>query len=283
MRRLRIFRVALATIFFMAAALLALFPLWSRGNNAMLNAVAQAQIQPSALFLRSSLSVTAGVTLFWLALSFLFGRVYCSTLCPIGTLCDISAWAGRKARHKERSYRFTEPKNVRFSLLWIYLGTLVLGQLAFPFLVEPWNIWRNIFSTVNPGTVKDTWVALGVPAAVGMTAGVISLIFIVLFSLRTGRGFCTAICPIGTALGVVSSFSPTQIAIDPDRCISCMKCEEVCPSGCVKVVSRYVDNSRCVRCLDCLDVCPAKAIGFTSNRNRPASPLFMKQRKNIPS
>lgn len=267
----------------MTAALLALFPLWSHGSNAMLKAVGTAQILPSALFLRSSISVTAGVTLFWLLFSFLFGRIYCSTLCPIGSLCDAVAWIRRKTTRKERCYRFAEPKNVRFSILWIYLATLLLGQLAFPFLVEPWNIWRNIFATANPQTVGATWVALGVPAAVGMVSGALSLIFIAILSWRTGRGFCTGVCPIGTALGMVSAFSPTQIAIDPDRCVSCMKCEEVCPSQCVKVVSRYVDNSRCVRCLDCLDVCPAKAIGFTSNRNRPSSPLFIKQRKNIPS
>lgn len=278
MKRLRTIRVALSVIFFVAAVLLALSPLTGNSKNELLSSVGEAQLSPSSLMLRSELAITLGVTLFWLVMTFLFGRIYCSTVCPIGTLCDTVSLVRRKLKHEKRENRFKAAQPVRHSILIIYLVTLAIGQLAFAFLVEPWSMWKNIFTTAAPHDSLQTWVSIGLPVGVGIGAGIVSLIAVIVISWKSDRGYCTTICPIGTGLGLVGNYSPTQIAIDPDRCISCMKCEEVCPSHCVKVVSRYVDNTRCVRCLDCIAECPVKAIGFTTNRNRPATPMMRKVR-----
>lgn len=243
-----------------------------------LDVAQNSQIILSALFRPSALALTLGVSLFWLIITLLAGRIYCSTVCPIGSIQALTIKLRRKTGKKMLPYRFETQKKVRFNLLWIYLATIVIGQFTFAFIIEPWNIWRNIFSVGIPEDVGASWLSIGASSLVGMIFGIISLVAIPLAAWREGRAFCNVVCPVGTALGWVGSFSPVQIAIDPDRCISCMKCEDVCQSKCIKVISRLVDNSRCVRCLDCIGVCPAepKAIGFSASRKRPAAPLLKK-------
>ncbi len=270
MKGLRTIRIILSVVFFLAAvAYLGL----DLTTNPLAKATARVQIVPSML------ATTMGMTIVWIVISFLLGRVYCSTVCPIGTLQDAVIWVcervPRLRRLRPHSYR--PARQVRWHILLIYIIALILGVAAVSYWIEPWNIMRNICSVANPADLSTTWATLGVGVAAGIASGVVSLLLIIVCVVFTGRGFCTTICPVGTALGSFHNFTLYHIEIDPDRCINCMKCEEVCKSNCVKVAGRYVDNSRCVRCFDCLGVCPNDAIRFQANRNRPATPLFRKQ------
>lgn len=241
-----------------------------------LRLTAEVQFSPSSLFGRKALALTLGVTLFWLTVSLFAGRIYCSTVCPVGTLQDLVIRLRRKVDSKMLPYRFEPAKKVRFNLLWIYLATLALAQLSFAFIIEPWSIWRNIFSLAVPADVAPTWLSIGASAIAGMVFGAISLAALPLLAWKQARAFCTVVCPLGTLMGWAGSFYRTRIAIDPDKCTSCMRCEDICQSKCIKVISRHVDNSLCVRCLDCIEVCPEteKAISFISSRQRPAAPLL---------
>lgn len=221
----------------------------------------QVQIIPSAI------ATCLGSTVFWIIVTLLFGRVYCSTVCPIGALHDAAIWA-RKKTGRKKAFRYSEPKKFRYPLLAAYVGSLALGWLVVGYVVEPWNIMRNALSAVNPADSADTWLAAGISLGIGIAAGWICLCGILIWAWRSGREFCTSVCPIGTALGTLHSQTLMHIAIDPDKCISCMKCEDVCASKCIKVTQRAVDNSRCVRCFDCLDVCPNDAIRYQINKDR---------------
>ncbi len=286
MKRLRALRVALAAIFLVAAVLLVLSPYWHLAPQPLLKVVELLQVSPGVGYARNALALTIGVTLFWLMVTFFAGRVYCSTVCPIGTICDIFSWMGRRwpavrsgknpLRTDPRPYSFARSNSLGSSIFRVYCLTLIFAQLLFAFIIEPWAVWLNMMSMIFPQSVAKTWGYLGASAMVGFICGAVSLVALAVVSWKWGRAYCVNVCPIGTALGLATRYSPTMIAIDPDRCISCMKCEDACRSRCIKVVSRYVDNSRCVRCFDCLDVCPEKAISFTTNRHRPASPLLKK-------
>lgn len=218
-------------------------------------------------------SAALGTGVFWLAMTFLFGRVYCSTVCPVGTI------VGLAGRFRRTPYRFRPKRQVRFSVLALYAATLILGQFAVAFVIEPWNIMRNITSLVNPASVGLSWTCFGVPVFVGMAAGAISLAGLLFWGVRQGREFCTSICPIGTALGLLHNQALFRIEIDPDLCDGCLKCEDVCQAGCINVAGRFVDNSRCVRCFECGAVCPHDAIRFQINRNRRMTPLLKKAKQ----
>lgn len=221
----------------------------------------RAQIIPSAI------QASLGATVVWIIATILFGRIYCSTVCPVGTLQDIVIWSRRKSIRK-KTFRYEEGKKIRYIILIAYLVSLIAGILAVGYVIEPWNIMRNASSAVHPADTLTTWSAIGVSVGIGAAAGLVALAVILIWAWKSGRGFCTTVCPIGTALGCLHSQSLMHIAIDPDKCISCMKCEDICSAKCIKVEQRTVDNSRCTRCFDCTDICPNDAIRFQLNRAR---------------
>lgn len=262
----------IATIFFVASV-----AFLTIGPDVHPMAVASEKSQ----VLLSAVSLSLGATLVWLLLTFLFGRIYCSTVCPIGTLTDIIMRVRRKIPRLNRPSSYAHPRRWSIHILIVYVVCLIIGLIVVPFLIEPWNIMRNIASTIRPSAVETTWISLGLGAVTGAAAGIASLLILLVLALFKGRAFCTDICPLGTAMGLLGDQTVLHIEIDPDRCNSCGRCEDQCKARCIKVVSRYVDNSRCVRCFDCIAECPEDAIRFQINRNRPATPLLQKTKKSV--
>lgn len=267
MKQLRAIRILLATLFFVAsAACLVLGP----QVHPMAAGAEKAQI------ILSASEITAGATIVWLLLSFLFGRAYCSVACPVGNLSDIFFSVRRRVRKLNKPFSYRHRSHRQVHVLWIYLLCIVIGLLGVPFLIEPWNMARNIASPFNPDTVSHTWMAIGLGVGTGIAAGILSAILIAATSLIWGREICSRWCPIGYVFGLPHERTLFHIEIDPDKCISCGHCEEVCRAQCIKTVSRYVDNSRCVLCFDCVAECPSGAIRYQYSRNRPATPLMRK-------
>lgn len=252
------FRIMLALVMLFASLLWLLL-----GTSAPVYAIIseRAQIIPSAI------QTTFGATVVWIIATILFGRIYCATVCPVGTLQDIVIWSRRKT-NPQKKFRFEEGRKVRYVFLLAYLASLVAGILVVGYVIEPWNIMRNAASAIRPADISMTWEAIGISVGIGIATGTVALAAILIWAWYGGRGFCTTVCPIGIALGCLHSQSLMHIAIDPDKCISCMKCEDICPSKCIKVDQRLVDNSRCVRCFDCTYVCPNDAIRFQLNKGR---------------
>lgn len=230
----------------------------------------QSQIIPSAI------SACTATTVFWIVVTLLFGRLYCATVCPVGALQDAAVWL-RKKKDPKMTFRYKEGNQWRYRILLVYAVSLAIGVLAVGYVIEPWNMMRNAASAVRPEDTATTWSSIRVSAGVGIGVGMASLCVILAWAWRCGRAFCSEVCPIGAALGCVHQQTLMHIAIDPDKCISCMKCEDVCSSRCIKVTERLVDNSRCVRCFDCLEVCPNAAIRFQQNKDRHRqTPLMQK-------
>lgn len=269
---LRTFRRVLAVTFLIAAvAWLCLGP----ARFAPGSVVERLQLLPSAL------ASTIGVTIFWIVATLLFGRVYCSTVCPVGTLQDIMIWTRCRLSRRPRPFRFAPAGPSRLPILWFYILSLIVGWLPLAWILEPWNMMREAAALAgDKSAVALTWGQSGRFALYGVAAGTLVLVGVLVVAWLRGRDFCTDICPLGSAMGYATPVTMYHIEIDPDRCVSCMKCEEICASKCVKVVSRYVDNSSCTRCFDCIAVCPEKAIRYQPNRNRRFSSPLMR-RKSI--
>lgn len=238
------------------------------GAPAFAKIALQSQIIPSAI------QTCLGTSVFWLVMTLLFGRIYCATVCPIGTIQDAVLWIRRKSG-KGKDFSFREGSAWRYRILFLYIVSLAIGVLVVGYIVEPWNIMRNVTAVVRPEAIASTWTEAGISIAVGIVSGVSMLVVILVWAWHEGRPFCSSVCPIGSALGCVHSQTLFHIAIDPDKCISCMKCEDICSTQCIKVSERRVDNSRCVRCFDCIAVCPNDAIRFQLNRGKHRSTPLM--------
>ena len=238
-----------------------------------LDGVEQSQVIPSTI------ALCMGALLFWLCDTIFVGRIYCSTVCPIGTFSDLfmrlRRELGRLFPKKLRlQFRFKEANRWRYQIMAAYFICLVIGIMAVPFVVEPWNIVRNTVSIFDPEAVQTTWSVLGAGLLVGIISGFLMLSVVAVWGFVCGRDYCNVICPLGQAMALIGHYSLLHIEFDPDKCISCLRCEEVCRSSCIKVSERRVDNSRCVRCFDCIAKCPSGAIRLQANRNRAATPMM---------
>ena len=135
-------------------------------------------------------------------------------------------------------------------------------------LLAPYSAYgRMVRSVVGLAEGQSIAPALLVTAAA-------TLVVIVLFAWTGGRNYCNYICPVGTALSLVSRFSLFKPVIDESKCVSCGRCVKKCKASCIDGVNHRIDGSRCVVCFDCLDNCVEGAIKYKfrfSKACRPAS------------
>ncbi len=166
----------------------------------------------------------------------LFGRFYCSLICPFGFLQELAALIFRKKN------KYTPNYPVKYFVAAIVFGVLTGGSAILLHYIEPYTLFGSAVTFSIPGIIA-----------------VVGLLVIVFFK---NRFFCTNICPVGVLLGLVSKISLNKIYIKTDDCVSCGMCEKNCPSGCIHSKEKKVDNETCVRCLKCIEVCPKGGIKF---------------------
>ncbi|MCM1348259.1 MAG: 4Fe-4S binding protein [Firmicutes bacterium] len=231
----------------------------------------------------------------WLLVTLAFGRVYCSTACPMGTVQDLFARVPRlmpldKFGRSPRRYRYAKPLTaLRYTILLLTLGCLIAGFMTIPSVLEPFSAFNRICNALlSPAlnTVSEYLEPLGLtgraPAMVVTVSASATLLAafilcaVAILAMNGGRTVCNTVCPVGTALGCVSRYAIYQMDIDTDLCIQCGKCADACKGACIDLKDHTVDGSRCVVCFDCAAVCPNNAIRFTRNRKQLAAPLMQR-------
>ena len=118
-------------------------------------------------------------------------------------------------------------------------------------------------------------------SALGASFALAAGYFLVLavLSWRYGRWFCGNLCPVGTLLGTVSRVSRFRPVIDGGACVHCGRCERSCRASCIDAQQGKIDASRCVDCLDCLSLCPTGALRF----GRPQGAETAAKPENVPA
>ena len=267
---LRKIRITLATLFFVGIT--ALFLDFTGALPAYLGWMAKIQFIPALLAVNAS--IVAGLLL----LTFIFGRVYCSTICPLGVMQDIISWiAGRK---NKRRFTYSKGKTtLRTTMLVLFTIALVANIAWLASFIEPYSAYgRMVNNLVAPlyawGNnllaylaeradsylfyTTDVWLK-----SIG-TLAVAATTFIVIFILawRGGRTWCNTICPVGTLLGFVSRYSLFKPTIDTSKCSGCNLCARNCKASCIDSKNKNIDYSRCVACMDCIESCNKGAMGY---------------------
>lgn len=82
------------------------------------------------------------------------------------------------------------------------------------------------------------------------------------YKCKDNRAFCKYICPITIFLKPMSFYSIFHIKVDERKCISCGKCEKVCPMD-VEVPSnsrKKKNATECILCMKCVEECPKNAL-----------------------
>jgi ferredoxin len=227
-----------------------------------------------------------------LAATLLFGRVYCSSVCPLGTLQDLVAWvAGRRRRNpKSVRYRYSRPlTRLHYGILVATVASALGGALVLLVLLDPFSLFgRSVALLLQPAVAAgnnltarglESWGVYGLaPVTWGWAgAGVLAataalLLLVVTLAARHGRLFCNSLCPVGALLALASRLSLFRIRIDQGRCNTCAQCSVVCKAQCIDLKHKRVDFSRCVACFDCIPACPESGIGYRAAWARTPAP-----------
>ena len=216
------------------------------------------------------------VVLAILAVTALMGRVYCSTLCPLGVYQDV--WFRIRRLFTKRGVPFYPPMNrVRY---WVFALTVLAafaGCFALPALVEPYSVYgRFVTNLVRPALQwainllaawcdahEKYWVMSDEVVVAGFlsfwVAAASALALAALAAIK-GRWFCNAVCPVGTLLSIVAKRPLMRISIDASKCVKCGACVHVCKAACIDVKNATIDDSRCVRCFNCIGACRKGAV-----------------------
>jgi ferredoxin-type protein NapF len=271
-------RVAISLIFFLVT-LFVFVDFTGLIATRLMRPILYLQFIPSFLKFIAVLSIAAGGFLFISVLTLLFGRVYCSTICPLGTLQDIFTWLSKKLRILKR-VRYTKPHNLlRYSILGVLVLFLCFSTIFFINLLDPYSLAGKIFSDLLRPLVYlgnnilsrilqmfDSYSVYSVPIKIFSWPTVIfSFLFLGLITylaVYKGRWYCNNLCPVGTLLGLFARLSFFKIKMDERACTSCGLCAKECKAGCIDVKEKKVDFSRCVACFDCFKACPEEGIGY---------------------
>ena len=265
---LKLVRVAIGILIFSSLCLL--FVDFADIFPHSLHVLAHIQIIPAIL------SGSASILIFLSLLTLLFGRVYCSVICPLGVLQDFFSRftkRGQKKNKKKRWYHYSKPYNiVRYSLLAVCILSLIFGITAPTLFLDPYSnfgrIAVNIFRPiVMEGNNVLNWIALKFDnyslyqvtlytvTTLSFIISLAALLIVATLSLLRGRLFCNTICPVGSFLGLLSRYSFFRIQLDSNKCTACGLCEKACKAECINVNAKQIDYSRCVNCFNCLDRC----------------------------
>lgn len=220
--------------------------------------MAKVQFLPSLMrVIASATALNIAILAALVAVTLLFGRIYCSTLCPAGALQDlVIKLRGRKHKHHFRPGRPV----VRWTVLGISaIASICSFQLVLAVLA-PYSAYGRIVRSIAGIADGTVWTG---GALIVTISGLLTLVTLFLFAWFEGRLWCNLLCPVGTLLGAIGGRSLFRIKIDNDKCVHCGRCETKCPAGCLDSSLRKIDYSRCLTCLECIDNCSVGAIRWS--------------------
>lgn len=237
---------------------------------------------PKLQFLEAVLALNVVVIVALIVLTLVFGRIYCSVICPLGVMQDIIGWLGKK--QKKNRYSYSKAMSwLRYTMLGIFGIGLVLSffagigivvQLLAPYsafgriatnLLQPVylagnNLLADLAEQYNSYAFyhSELWMR-SLPALI---IAAVTLIILFILAWRNGRTYCNTICPVGTTLSFLSRYSWMKIQFDSDKCRNCSLCSKNCKAACIDFKSHSVDYSRCVVCGDCVESCKFGALAY---------------------
>jgi polyferredoxin len=183
-----------------------------------------------------------------LSVSLLFKRAFCGWICPLGTLWEGFALAGRQLMGKNiqvprwldltgRAFRYLLTAMIVFLLLFMVPVAEAVDFRSLPYM------WVADIKTISM-MIEPTYLL------VILFAGLLSLLF--------GPVWCRYLCPVGGIYSAVGELSPCKVVRDDDVCIHCGRCDGVCHAFVAVETSRVVNDTECDGCMDCVKACPAE-------------------------
>ncbi|MBF0566722.1 MAG: 4Fe-4S binding protein [Nitrospirae bacterium] len=193
----------------------------------------------------------------------IFGRFFCSWVCPMGILNQWVSHIFNKRRaiddYSVNSYRTIY--RFKYYLLAVLLVLASLGAMQAG-LFDPIAFLTRSFSISVLPSINAITGGIYVVQPIYTGGIAISLVFIAVMAANRflTRFWCRVLCPLGAGLGFLSTFSMLRIRRDVNKCTDCQKCMRYCHGGCDP--QSYLRVSECHLCMTCIDQCPTNAIHY---------------------
>ena len=240
-----------------------------------------------------------------LAVTLVFGRVFCGWICPFGTLHHFFGWLlpstkGRGA-HRVEANKTHGYQRAKYYLLYAFLLAAVagsaIGGMFDPICVAVRSIGLGVIPAAQYLTGRGiSGMESHVPSRALQSGAdhtqdflartvwqshqsyfhqtwlIVFLLVGVLFLNRfIPRFWCRVLCPLGAFLGVFSRFALFGMEKDHAKCTDCNLCLVHCqgadsPQGGVKW-----RQDECHMCLNCENACPEDVIKFRFLPNRKSA------------
>lgn len=138
----------------------------------------------------------------------IFGRVFCSSVCPLGAIQDIFVWKPVKVKPwLERGLRV---------IPFIYLGAAVLfAATGSAFIIceyDPFISFYRLGGSLNMLLLGAGFLIVG---------------------MFIGRPYCRFLCPYGAILSLISRVSKWNVWLTEEDCLKCQICDVACPYGAI--------------------------------------------------
>jgi ferredoxin len=183
-----------------------------------------------------------------IALGLVLGRFFCGWFCAFGALQGAFGWLGKKIFRR----RFALPRRLDAVLRWAKYPVLAAV------IYFTWRAGDLVIRPYDPmaayGHLSTGLAALWAEFAVGL----VLLVAVMVLSMLYERAFCKYLCPLGAVEAILSRVPFFRIKRIESTCISCSKCDNVCPMNIEVATAGAVDSPECIACLECVSVCPTK-------------------------
>ena len=235
---------------------------------------------------------SVGIVFCILAVTLVYGRIYCSLVCPLGLLQDVLL-----SFRKKRSYRFQKALPLlRYGLAILFFLSLALGLPIVFDALEPYSAFGRIMSSLGEpiATLVNNgldFISQGktdflspkpffIHGQAALILAVLTLVLLIWMSTK-GRVWCNTICPVGTLLGFLSKFALFRPRIDKNACTHCGQCARHCKANCIDSHEGTIDASRCISCYNCLDACAFHALSLSATKEKTPHSPSMERRAAI--
>ena len=236
-------------------------------------------------FLPALLALNVVVVVALVLLTLIFGRIYCSVICPLGIFQDIVSWIHGKKK-KNRFTSSPEKRWLRYGVLVLFIAVFLAGIHSLVALLAPYSSYgrmvtnlllpvyqwgNNLLASIAERV--DSYAFYGVDVWMkSLPTFLIALatfVIIAVLAWRGGRTYCNTICPVGTFLSLIARFSWLKVYFDADKCKQCSLCTKNCKASCIDFKTHRVDYSRCVTCGNCLEKCNFGALHYGHPKAAP--------------
>lgn len=181
-----------------------------------------------------------------LATSLLFKRGFCGWVCPVGTVWETAAAAGRK---------LLGGKNVRLPKWLDLTGRGLRYLIGFGFFAFVGLV--SVSEAVGFRQLPYMWVAdIKIIEGFGQPIFLIVAALAFVVSMLLGPVWCRYVCPLGALYSTVGMASPCAVKRDAETCIDCSRCTKACHAQIDVQHASTVRAPECDGCMDCVKVCP---------------------------